>query len=145
MEMNQNNTTYTNTPGTATSPTATRLPGASHRFKSNVRAIWTIPYGAKSRPSSGPAATWRMPLRVARSTRRRSHSQRLVVVAQALVVALSVIMTTELAKRSFERATTEQDDAVETLLFDGPNEALSMKIAIRDTWRNQVDVGPVLL
>jgi len=66
-------------------------------------------------------------------------------VAQALVVALSVIVTTELAKRSLERATTEQDDAVETLLFDGSNEALSMRNAIRRFWRNRYDVHIVFL
>jgi hypothetical protein len=54
-------------------------------------------------------------------------------------------MTTELAKRSLKRATTEHNEALETLLFEGTHEALRMRIAIRGTWPNRDDVGSVFL
>ena len=60
---------------------------------------------------------------------RKGHPGRVdQFVVESLMVSLSVIMVQESANPSQQRAFSEEDHALETLVFDGANESLAMSV-----------------
>ena len=57
------------------------------------------------------------------------------LVAKALMVALAMVMDHEVGERPSEVPLTQRNQPIQTLLFDGPNKALRMGIAVRGTER----------
>ena len=63
---------------------------------------------------------------------------------QTLVIPLVVIVRREGAERPAQVSLTENDDPVEAFLFDRPDEAFGVRVAIRRAVRRQYDTNPCL-
>ena len=57
------------------------------------------------------------------------------LVAKPLMVALAMVMDHEVGERTSEVPLTQRNDPIQAFLFDGPNKALRMRIAVRGTER----------
>jgi hypothetical protein len=57
-------------------------------------------------------------------------------VAKPLVVALAMVVEHEVGERTPEVPFTQRNHPIQAFLFDGPNEAFRMRIAVRGTERN---------